>query len=492
MQIPKIIEKNPFRILGVCSNSAKREIIANKNKMLAFARLNKSVSFPMDMNVFMPPPERSQEDLRKAEADINLPKDKIKFAFFWFINLTESDKQALDQLSKGSVGPAENIWRSRRGASAYINLACLSLLQNNVTNFLRFTNLVLSNGEECFTFLQAIGCGSEQIDISQLIDTILSELHNNVEEDVLIDAVEELDDETFLEKLNTLLTKSSLPLIEKELRLSDGVQLDDANRAYAEGQRLFNTTSKEAKRIKAVTKGRIVSVNLILDKLSERISECVLAYFHASFDPSTIEKVSHLMSFAQAIAVSDEQQNKTRDAFNTLKEEAEVIPFMMQLREANESFENSSKSYFDICSYLDRAIAILGTLAIIRGHNSELVRGSSTGVTRIALNAAIGNLNNSIPKSQEAIARKVMDGSVEEILDQTKKIINRLEPLNMDDDCRDWLQKNKNQVQKDASSVALLRSTIENKSSNRESSGSGIGCLFWIIVLVVILIAVNH
>lgn len=118
-------------------------------------------------------------------------------------------------------------------------------------------------------------------------------------------------------------------------------------------------------------------------------------------------------------------------------------------------------------------------------------------MTRIALNAAIGNLNSSIPKSQDAIAQKVMDGSVEQILDQTKRIIYRLMPLSMDEDCRNWLEKNKDQVQKDASSVALLRSTLENKSSrrsvsNKESSGSAIGCLFWIIVIVIILIAVNH
>ncbi len=491
MQVPKIIEKNPFRILGVCSNSAKREIIANKNKMLAFVRLNKSVSFPMDMNVFMPAPERSQEDLRKAEADINLPKDKIKFAFFWFINLTESDKQALDQLSKGFVGPAENIWRSHRGASAYINQACLSLLQNNVRDFLRFTNLVLSNREECFTFLQAIGCGSEQIDISQLIDTIFSELHNNVEEEALIEAVEELDDATFLEKLNTLLTKSSLPLIEKELLISDGVQLNNANRAYAEGQRLFKTTSKEAKRIKAVTKGRIVSVNLILDKLSERISKCVLAYFHASFDPSAIEKVSHLMSFAQAIAVNEEQQNKTRNAFNTLKKEAEVLPLMMQLKEINESFDNSSKNYVDIDYYLDRAIPILTSLGNKRGQYSELVRDSSTGVTRLALNAVIGKLNTSVPKTREALVHSVMDGTAEERLNWALRVINRLKPLNMSEDCRSWLEKNKARIQEESSSLIMAKANLKKSRrsvSTRESSGGGIGCLFWIIVVLVILI----
>lgn len=379
MRIPRIIEENPFRILGVCSNASKREIIANKNKMLAFARLNKYVFFPTDMNQFMDPPSRSPEAIRKAEADINLAADKIKFAFFWFINLTESDKQALAQLSQGFVGPAENLWRSHRGFSAYINLACLSLMQGNIENFLRFTYLVLINEEELYNFLKEIGCGSEQIDISQLTDTILRELHDNVGEEALIEAVEELHNETMMEKLNSLLTKSSLPLIERELRISDEVQLDDANRAFAEGQRLFKSTSKEAKRLKTITKGRIVSVNLILDKLSERIAECVLAYFHTSFDPSTIEKVSHLMSFAQAIAVGDEQQNKTRNAFNSLKQEAEVLPFMMELREVNEAFEESSKTYYDICSYLDRAIPILTTLGNIRGQNNDLVRGSSTG-----------------------------------------------------------------------------------------------------------------
>lgn len=505
MQIPKIIEKNPFRILGVCSNSAKREIIANKNKMLAFARLNKSVSFPMDMNVFMPPPERSQEDLRKAEADINLPKDKIKFAFFWFINLTESDKQALAQLSKGSVGVAENLWRSHRGASAYINLACLSLLQNNVTDFLRYINLILSNGEECFSFLQAIGCGSEQIDVSQIIDTILSELHSNVGEEDLIEAVEELEDEAFLEKLNTLLIRSSLPLIERELRISDDVQLDDANRAFAEGQRLFKSTSREAKRIKTVTKGRIVSVNLILDKLSERVAECVLAYCHKTSDLSPLEKVSYLISFAESIAGSAEQENKTKRVFDGVKEQAKILPIIDELGEVNDSFEHSSKTFFDISSYLDRIIPILTKLENIWGHNNELEKINS-GVTRIALNAVIENLNRFNSKSEEALMQDILDGSSEERLSRALKIINRILPLKMSSDCRNWLENIKNQFQEEKNNIVLMKVAIDagaldakavvesSKKLDQDGSGKGniIGWIFWIIVILGILIAVNH
>lgn len=476
MQIPRIIEENPFRILGVCSNASKREIIANKNKMLAFARLNKSVSFPMDMNVFMPTPERSQEDLRKAEADINLPKDKIKFALFWFINLTESDKQALDQLSKGSVGPAENIWRSHRGVSAYINLACLSLLQNNVTDFLRFTNLALSKEEECFTLLQAIGCGSEQIEISQLTDAILNELHSNVEEDVLIEAVEELEDETFLEKLNTLLTKSILPLIERELRVSREVKLNDADRAYEEGQRLFKATWKDAKRIKNLTNGKIVSVNLILDQLSERVKDCVLAYFRETSDLSPLEKISYLMEFAQSIAISSEQQNKVKNAFNKIQVEAKVLPYLNELRKENNAFEFSTQDFQGITSYLDSVIPIITMLGHICGHDSELVKGNATMVTRKVLNIVIDTLNNSVPKAQDDLTLAIEVGSRRALLDEAQKIISRLELLNMSDDCRSWLDRNKKLIKKEASEVYKLSTSISLE--NQRDSDSLLGSVF--------------
>ena len=50
----KSIANNPYRILGVYSNSPKKEQIANKGKMQAFLRVNKSMPFPLDLKGILP------------------------------------------------------------------------------------------------------------------------------------------------------------------------------------------------------------------------------------------------------------------------------------------------------------------------------------------------------------------------------------------------------------------------------------------------------
>lgn len=47
MAIQTIIN-NPYRILGVLSNSPLKERVANLNKLNAFAKVGKKVSFPND------------------------------------------------------------------------------------------------------------------------------------------------------------------------------------------------------------------------------------------------------------------------------------------------------------------------------------------------------------------------------------------------------------------------------------------------------------
>ena len=48
-----IIENNPYRILGVYTNSPKKDVVANKGKASAFVRVGKSVEFPMDMKLII-------------------------------------------------------------------------------------------------------------------------------------------------------------------------------------------------------------------------------------------------------------------------------------------------------------------------------------------------------------------------------------------------------------------------------------------------------
>ena len=78
----KIIKDNPFRILGVYSNAGVKDILSNKNRMSKFAAVGKEVSFPNDFETLLGKIDRSEERINQASADLDLPKNKIKYALF--------------------------------------------------------------------------------------------------------------------------------------------------------------------------------------------------------------------------------------------------------------------------------------------------------------------------------------------------------------------------------------------------------------------------
>lgn len=82
-----IIQNNPYRILGVYSNSPTKERLANHNRMKAFLKVGKPVDFPLDMKKFLSSINRTETSVVDAEAKLTLPKDQISYGQFWFVKV---------------------------------------------------------------------------------------------------------------------------------------------------------------------------------------------------------------------------------------------------------------------------------------------------------------------------------------------------------------------------------------------------------------------
>ncbi len=82
----KKITNNPFRILGVNSNSRKADIVRNVSKMNAFLAVSKGVDFIEDFCLVLGEIDRTQEMVNEANQELTLSKDRFLYALFWFIN----------------------------------------------------------------------------------------------------------------------------------------------------------------------------------------------------------------------------------------------------------------------------------------------------------------------------------------------------------------------------------------------------------------------
>lgn len=124
----RIISDNPLRILGVFSDTPKKEIVANLGKLRAFAKTGKTLSFDSDFTSLLGPVNRTKDTIEKANNDISLPKDKLQAGMFWFMQHTDNDKAALECLKIGDTKRAMKIIQKKGNYSSTVNMAVLALI----------------------------------------------------------------------------------------------------------------------------------------------------------------------------------------------------------------------------------------------------------------------------------------------------------------------------------------------------------------------------
>ena len=67
------ISQNPYRILGVLSNSPLKERVGNQNRLAAFAKVGKEITFPNDFaTILAEKPNRTPDSIAAANIALNL------------------------------------------------------------------------------------------------------------------------------------------------------------------------------------------------------------------------------------------------------------------------------------------------------------------------------------------------------------------------------------------------------------------------------------
>ena len=126
-----IIRHNPYRLIGVFSTATRKEIVANLARIKANMRVNRQISFPADLDGVLSSLQRTAENIADAESKLTLPTDLIRYAQFWFIENTEIDKIAINNLSVGSYDKAISIWEKKENLSSVHNRILTFLIRGN-------------------------------------------------------------------------------------------------------------------------------------------------------------------------------------------------------------------------------------------------------------------------------------------------------------------------------------------------------------------------
>ena len=187
------IAHNPYRTLGVFSNSTKREILQNKSRITRYFAVGKPTRFACDLVPIIGPIERTEASVNEACARLESNADRIKHALFWPIsNPTSLDESyALDLICSGDPGKAAIVLRDSVSYSSLINRAVASFLSDDLPTAIQSIDWLLSVDQYREQFVRAV-CG-EFFNITQteVYDLFIGELCDSYNPIVIYESIYE-------------------------------------------------------------------------------------------------------------------------------------------------------------------------------------------------------------------------------------------------------------------------------------------------------------
>ena len=130
------ISDNPFYIIGAFSNDKLKTINSNANKIRAYTKISKPITFDLDLTSFINVPVRTKQSVDNALSKINFETDNLFYRLFWLWNVSVADQKAISALMDNNLDKAISVLKDRSNFSAYINLSVLYILKGDLYSYL--------------------------------------------------------------------------------------------------------------------------------------------------------------------------------------------------------------------------------------------------------------------------------------------------------------------------------------------------------------------
>ena len=370
------ISQNPFRTIGVLSNSGIKEIHKNLSKLKAYSQLGKKVDFDYDFNFLnLVEVERNNEIISKVESRILLDENKVKYSLFWFLDNSSFDSIAISNLIKGNTEKAIEIWVkatksnevTSKNYTAFNNLSTLLLfnsLEDNKSDKFNKSKDSIQNLRQALNykcalissnyfkdFCNDIGVTTD-ISVSEIqsffATTILEIINKNFSNKELVELVDGID-ESFASLVNSNLVKSPISNIKKNIKEASKDLTENEKNGIIIGKKLIKDSNKDLMYLKDTLGVGDYQYEEIADKLSNQILQCGIVCFNA-----TKEDQEYLNSYKYALSIATSEKTKIRaeDSIRHCEEEKDAnICKLCNINEVSKSQEGIRIKMYKMTSY---------------------------------------------------------------------------------------------------------------------------------------------
>ena len=392
----KILQNNPYRLLGVYANSPTKERLANLNRIKAFLKVGKPVSFPLDLPQHLDSINRTDSMISDADSRLTLPKDQMLYAQFWFVKHTSLDEVAFNHLIDGKINKAEEIWQKKESLSALQNRIVCALIRDDYESAMSCAESLYENMQYLELFVSTVIGSGGNIDTANLAFSFL---------DVLCE-------ETDVKKIFPYITNSTWKkhIYDKAVRhLIDNIQeaIDTSKKSQGKGLRarlsageaLMKGTKNMLLQLRKLLSDSDLQYQTIADKLGLEILQCSIDYYNESEEADAAHKAMKLQRYAYGIVVGQMAKKLCKENVDTLQKIIDNLP-PSEVFEETEAIHNELRKYCSLPDEISHAVTLLNNtkphLQSIKrklGASNEYYLRISTQVVENALSNVIAEVN---------------------------------------------------------------------------------------------------
>lgn len=392
----KIIQNNPYRLLGVYSNSPLKERLSNNNKLKAFLKVGKEASFPLDCIKLLPHLHRTEERVSSAEAMLTLPADQIKYAQFWFIKQSPLDEVAFNHLLNGETEKALSIWAKKDYVSSLQNRAICALMQSDVAEALRCFTQLYNSDEHLRDFVIAVTGDdsnySQELLTHSLLDTLCEEFD-------VYEILPSLSDTSWKEYVGQRTVTPLIQSIEEEIALAKKTKGEGCTVRLNAGNKLKNATRENLQTLKQLLPVDDIRYQMIADKLGIEILQCGIDYYNGSDATDAARNAMILQKYALSIVVGKLAKDRCQGNVNILQKIIDNLP-PKEVAPESAAIEQELHNYCKLPDKIEHAVTLLNNckphLKSIKnklGANNAFYLKISTKIAGNALHNLIEEVN---------------------------------------------------------------------------------------------------
>lgn len=318
-----ILRNNPYRLLGVYSNSPTKERLANHNRMKAFLKVGKPVSFPLDLSQYLSAIKRTEASVMDAEAQLTLPKDQLLYAQFWFVKATHLDEVAFNHLFAGEIDKAEEIWQKKDTSSSLQNRIVCALMREDYRRAITCAETLYGNPLYSTQFVSAILGTDGNADVDTLAFLFLDVLCDEVGANQLLPFI---TDDAWKSHVEEKAVKPLVDSIQDAIAIAKKSKEKGAEARLNAGEALRENTKSAFQQLRGFLSATDLQYQMIADKLGLEILQCGIDYFNGSDEPEAAHKAMDLQKYAQSIVVGQMAKDRCKENVDILQKIIDELP----------------------------------------------------------------------------------------------------------------------------------------------------------------------